>query len=190
MLTHWGRVTHICVSKIIIIASDNGLSPGRRQAIIWTNARILLIEHLGTNFGEIVIEIHIFSFKKMHLKMSSAKWRLFGLGLNELNLYFRALDWTTAIPGQSCNSPRLTEFTGEIYSCGVLARSHRIYLSCACPRAIHLSGRSSIAIIGIYIKQITADLSIPPPMPGHVDRKGMMEGFNQVRAFCQHPGML
>ena len=43
-LTHWGRVTHICVSKLSITGSDNGLSPGRRQAIIWTNAGILLIE--------------------------------------------------------------------------------------------------------------------------------------------------
>ena len=72
-LTHWGRVTHICVSKLTIIGSDNGLSPGRRQAIIWTSAGILLIRPLGTNFNEILIEIHTFSFKKMHLKMSSAK---------------------------------------------------------------------------------------------------------------------
>ena len=33
VLTHWGRVTHICVSKLTIIGSDNGLSPGGRQAI-------------------------------------------------------------------------------------------------------------------------------------------------------------
>ena len=33
-LTHWGRVTNICVSNLNIIGSDNGLSPGRRQAII------------------------------------------------------------------------------------------------------------------------------------------------------------
>ena len=46
-LTHWGGVTHICVSKLTIIGSDNGLSPGRRQAIIWTNAGILLIRPLG-----------------------------------------------------------------------------------------------------------------------------------------------
>ena len=84
VLTHWGRVTHICVSKLTIIGSDNGLSPGRRQAIIWTNAGILLIRTLGTNFSEILGEIHSFSFSKMHLKMSSAKWRLFGLGLSEL----------------------------------------------------------------------------------------------------------
>ena len=43
ILTHWGRVTHICVSNLAIIGSDNGLSPGRRQAIIWPNAGILLI---------------------------------------------------------------------------------------------------------------------------------------------------
>ena len=55
----------------IIIGSDNGLLPGRHQAIIWTNARILLIGHLGKNFSEILIEIRIFSFKKINLKMSS-----------------------------------------------------------------------------------------------------------------------
>ena len=42
-LTHWGRVTHICVGKLTNIDSDNGLSPERRQAIIWTNVGILLI---------------------------------------------------------------------------------------------------------------------------------------------------
>ena len=56
-LTHWGRVTHICVSKLTIIGSDNGLSPGRRQAIIWNNAGLLLIEPLGTNSSEIAIGI-------------------------------------------------------------------------------------------------------------------------------------
>ena len=86
VLTHWGREAHICVSKLTIIASDNGLSPGRRQAIIWTNAWILLIGPLGTNFNEILIEIHTFSSKKMHLKISSAKWRPFCLGLNVLTL--------------------------------------------------------------------------------------------------------
>ena len=83
-LTHWGRVTHIYVNKLTIIGSDNGLSPGRRQAIIWTNAGTLLIRTLGTNFSEILGKIHSFSFKKMHFKMSSAKGRLFSLGLNEL----------------------------------------------------------------------------------------------------------
>ena len=43
---------------------------------------MLLIEPLGTNFNEILIEIHIFSFKKMHLKLSSGKYRPSCLGLN------------------------------------------------------------------------------------------------------------
>ena len=83
-LTHWGRVTHICVGNLTIIGSDNGLSPGRRQAIIWTNAGILLIGILEINFSEILSEIQSFSFKKMHLKMSSGKWRPCCLGLNVL----------------------------------------------------------------------------------------------------------
>ena len=83
-LTHWGRVTHICVSKQTIISSDNGLSLGRHQSIISTNDGILLIGSLGTNFSEILKEIYTFSFKKIRLKMSSGKWRPFCLGLNVL----------------------------------------------------------------------------------------------------------
>ena len=84
-LTHWVRAMHICVSKLTIIGSGKGLLPGRRQAIIWTNAGILLIGPLRTNFSEILIEIHKFSFKKMHLQMLSGKWRPFCLSLNVLN---------------------------------------------------------------------------------------------------------
>ena len=82
-----GQVRHICVTKLIIIGSNNGLSPGRRQAIIWTNDGILLIWSLGTNFSEMLIGIHIFSFKKMHFKMSSWYGRPFCLGLNVLTQY-------------------------------------------------------------------------------------------------------
>ena len=83
-LCYWGRVMLICVSKLTIIGSDNGLSPGQRQAIIWANAGILLIGPFGTNFSEILIEILTFSFKKMCLKVSSGKGRPFCLGLNVL----------------------------------------------------------------------------------------------------------
>ena len=86
-LTHWGRVTHICVGNLTIVGSDNGLSPCRRQASFWTNAWILLIGPSWTSFSEILIGIHTFSFKKIHLKMSSAKWRPFCLGLNVLNAF-------------------------------------------------------------------------------------------------------
>ena len=44
ILTHWGRVTHICVSKLIVSCPDDTLLPGRSQAIIWNNAGILLFE--------------------------------------------------------------------------------------------------------------------------------------------------
>ena len=85
MLTHWGQVMHLYISKLTIISSDNGLSPGRCQTIIWTNAGILLIIPLQTNFNEILIEIHKFSFKKIPFKMPSGKWRPFRLGLHVLN---------------------------------------------------------------------------------------------------------
>ena len=78
-------MTHICVSNLTTTGSVNGLSPGRHQAITWTNAGILLIGPLGTNFSEILIRIPTFSFKKMRLKISSARWRPFCLGLNVLN---------------------------------------------------------------------------------------------------------
>ena len=67
-LTHWGWVMHVCVDKLTIIGSDNGLLPGRRQNIIWTSVGILLIVSLRTNFSYILIWIQTFSFKKMHLK--------------------------------------------------------------------------------------------------------------------------
>ena len=71
-------VPHICriyasVNRVSI-GSDNGLSPIRRQAIIWTNAGLLLIGLLGTNFNEILIKLQNFSFTRLHLKISSAKW--------------------------------------------------------------------------------------------------------------------
>ena len=69
------------VSNLTIISTDNSLSPGQCQAIIWTNAGILLIGPLITNFSEISIEILTFSFKKMHLKVLSVKSRPFCLNV-------------------------------------------------------------------------------------------------------------
>ena len=68
-LTHWSQVTHICAKKLTTIGSDNGLVPGGRQAITHTNAGILLISILGTNFSEILIKVNTFSFTKIQLKM-------------------------------------------------------------------------------------------------------------------------
>ena len=78
-------LTHICVGTLTIISSDNGLSPGRRKAIIRTNVGILLIGPLGTHFNEILIRILTFSFNKMRLKVSPAKWRPFCLAISVSN---------------------------------------------------------------------------------------------------------
>ena len=73
-------------TSLTIIVSGNGLSLGRRQTIIWTNAEILFIWTWGKNFSEILNEIHTLSFKKMHYKMSSEKWHQFCLCLNVLKI--------------------------------------------------------------------------------------------------------
>ena len=80
-LTHWGWVTHICGGKLIIIGSDNGLSPGRRHYLIrcWDFVHWTLRNKLQWHFNR---NSNIF-IKKMRLKMS-AKWRPFCLGLNVL----------------------------------------------------------------------------------------------------------
>ena len=129
-ITHWGRVTHICVSKLIIIGSDNGLLPGRRQAIIWTNAGLLLIGPLGTNFSEILIEILTFSFEKMRLKVSSAERRPFCLDLNVIkacNIHKWNFLTTHAIEfdGKSQSILNLTVFYHVSY--GTLAWNARQY---------------------------------------------------------------
>ena len=50
---------HTRVNYLIIIDSDNGLSSGRRQVIISTNAGILLNRLLGTYFSEILMNFYI-----------------------------------------------------------------------------------------------------------------------------------
>ena len=109
ILTHWGRLTHICVSKLTIIGSDNGLSPDRRQAIVWTNAGILLIRPQGTNFSEILSELHTFSSKKTHSKMSSVKWRPFCFGLNVLITPCQSIENESVKP--QCFQERVIEST-------------------------------------------------------------------------------
>ena len=111
-LTHWGRVTHIGISKLTTIGSENGLPPDRRQAIIWTNAGILWIGPLRRSFSEIFIEIETVPFKKMRLKMSSGKWRPFYLGLNVLItlMHLARMEW----PQPS------TYMKNEYISCGYI----------------------------------------------------------------------
>ena len=77
---------YMYISKLTMIGSDNGLSPGRCPAIIWNNAGILLIGPLGTHYS-VWIEIDTFSFKKICLKMLSEKWWPFSLSLSVLKRF-------------------------------------------------------------------------------------------------------
>ena len=115
---------HICIGNLTIIAPDNGLSPGRRQAIIWTNAGILLIGPWGTNFSEILIGIQTFSFKNVHLNMSSAKRRPFCLGLNVfkiLSQLFKVIGFSRW--SQACVTCMVISIPN--YSKSLLALTHR-----------------------------------------------------------------
>ena len=119
VLTHWGRVMHICVGNLTIIGSDNGLAPDRRQAIIWTSDGILWIRPLGTNFNEILIEFLTFWFKKMRLNVSSAKWRPFFLNhsmLSAVSCYVPWLRWSimmTIVGEKKQSLPRIDHWRPE-----------------------------------------------------------------------------
>ena len=130
VLTHWGRVTHICVHRLTITGSDNGLSPRRGQAIIWTNAGMLLIEPLGTNFSENSIEVLTFSFTKMRLKVSPAKWRPFCLGPNVLictEVWWCYIHHLTVYPNDYAHSSCYVLFcSGVVYCQLVLSISFRV----------------------------------------------------------------
>ena len=93
MHDNWCRCS-LCVSKLTITDSDNGLSPDQRQAIIWTNVGMLLIGPPGTNVSEHLMKSYTFPFKKMHLKMSSGEWWSNCPSLNVLTLLLlKLLSW-------------------------------------------------------------------------------------------------
>ena len=121
----------MCISKRTIIGSDNGLSPGRCQAIIQTNAGILLIGPLRTNCSQILIAILSLLFNKMRLKVSSAKWHPFCRDLNML-IFFILLP-----PSQHylsyLNYLRVQEYCGAVDS---------LYQYFDCQRAIADSSTS------------------------------------------------
>ena len=58
----------------VSIGSDDCLAPIRHQAIFSTNAGLLSVGPLGTNFSKILIKIQDFSFTEMHLNIASVKW--------------------------------------------------------------------------------------------------------------------
>ena len=83
---NWGRVTHICVSKLCHHLSRRWLvacsAPSHHLGQSWLIVNWILC----INFSEILIERQTFSLKKTYLKISSAKWRPSCLGLNVLTL--------------------------------------------------------------------------------------------------------
>ena len=81
VLTHWGRVTHICVSKLNSIGSDNALSPSHHLNRCWNIVNLTLGNKLPWN---VYRNSYIFIKKNLYLKMSSGKWRPFCPGLNVL----------------------------------------------------------------------------------------------------------
>ena len=71
----------ICISKLTIIGSDNGLSPRRHQAIISTKAGILLIGPLAMNFSEsLILNSQIF-IQEYTFESVVYKWWPFCLGI-------------------------------------------------------------------------------------------------------------
>ena len=82
------------VKHLSIHANVNSLRPSdayyfRRWLIAWTGPSHypnhcwnIVNWTLKINFSEIVIKIHTFSFKKIHLKVSSGKWRPLCLDLS------------------------------------------------------------------------------------------------------------
>ena len=72
------------VSEVTIIGSDNCLSPGRRQAIIWNNAENIITCTIRNKLQRTLNRNWYFSFKKIQLKMESGKWRPLCVDLNGL----------------------------------------------------------------------------------------------------------
>ena len=91
------------------------------QAIIWTNAGILLTGPLGTNFNEILIGIQTFSLQKMHLKVSSAKWRPFCLGLNVLIMPVTSspVRWAFTDPHENSQSCNIIQHGNRLCVCAI-----------------------------------------------------------------------
>ena len=171
-LTHWGRVTHICVGNLPIIGSDNGLSLGWRQAIIWNNDGILSIELLGTNFSEILLKILTFSFMKMRLKVSSAKWRPCCLGLNVLKSTINTAWQHLLVRGLASIGTRVC--------CCISSRSRAFF-------SRQPSTRQTIRINAKTMSTSTIDIvstpsSGPSPIPSTEDSVVVVDGASVRRA--------
>ena len=139
-------MTHICVSKLTTIGSDNGLSPGRRQAII--QCCLIFNWTWGTNFNEILIDIHTFSLKKIYLKMSFGKWRPFCLGLNVLNMCCKCYQCLTGWPSWAVLAVNIV--ASHSHYCQEIETSPKIYTKvlAKCDKSFSTSWR----VFTIFVK--------------------------------------
>ena len=120
----------VCVfSKLTIIGSDNGLSHGRRQAIIWNNAGILLIGPIGTNFGEILNEIETFSLETMHFENAVCKLTAILSRPQCVNIKrFTGADVAvTYVPFQAIHTTHLIE--QYIYNAVHISVGHKVFIN-------------------------------------------------------------
>ena len=75
-------IQQICVNNLTSVGSDNVLSPGRRQAIIWNNVGRFSNGPWETNFSEIlIINVYIF-IQENAFKNAVRKLVCICLGLN------------------------------------------------------------------------------------------------------------
>ena len=79
-LTHWGRMSHICHKFVWTIACRLlAAKPLSDPMLIYCR-----LDPSEQTSGELLLDIHIFSFRGIRLIISSAKWLPFCLGLNVL----------------------------------------------------------------------------------------------------------
>ena len=137
-----GLTVSIWVSKLTTIGSDSGLSPKWRQAIIRTNAGILLMGPLRTNFSEILIKICSFSFRKMHLKMSSVKCWPFCLSLSVLKCCMYSWDILLSDEQKgNWKSLILKNLPHHAVKMSAVEKQNNVHLSQIGENAIQMSGK-------------------------------------------------
>ena len=125
VLHHWGRVAHIYVSKLSIIGSDNGLSPGRRQAII-NIVNLTPRNKLQWNFNRnSYIFIQENPFQNVVWKMAAIC-----LGLNLLNSlwpgdsYMRQWTGSSLVQVMACRQPGDKPLSEYVYDCYIIAQQY------------------------------------------------------------------
>ena len=121
-LTYFPQCRIFASVNCVRIGSGNGLVPVWRQAITWTNADLLSIGPLGTNFTECKLNRNKknFSSKKIYLKMSSAIWRtFFPMKIQFICAHALQQDGQIAYNSTACHGHRPTHLCGHLLQVSV-----------------------------------------------------------------------